>query len=125
MRLMLVLLGGGLGSLARYFTGLWLADRLGAAFPWGTLMVNVLGSFLIGLIATLADESGSIGPQARLLLVTGLLGGFTTFSAFSLETWRLLEQNEMGRAALNVAGTLALSFIAVALGVATGRALER
>lgn len=125
MRLVLVLLGGGLGSLARYFTGLWLADRLGAAFPWGTLAVNVLGSFLIGLVATLADESGSIGPQTRLLLVTGLLGGFTTFSAFSLETWRLLEQNEIGRAALNIAVTLALSFVAVVLGVAGGRALER
>lgn len=125
MRLVLVLLGGGLGSLARYLTGLWLADRLGAAFPWGTLAVNVLGSFLIGLIATLADESGSISPQTRLLLVTGLLGGFTTFSAFSLETWRLLEQNEMGRAALNIAVTLALSFVAVVLGVAGGRALER
>ncbi|MER3420274.1 MAG: fluoride efflux transporter CrcB [Chloroflexota bacterium] len=125
MRLVLVLLGGGLGSLARYLTGLWLADRLGAAFPWGTLAVNVLGSFLIGLIATLADERGGIGPQARLLLVTGVLGGFTTFSAFSLETWRLLEQNEVGRAALNVLATLLLSFTAVVLGVAAGRALER
>lgn len=125
MRLVLVLLGGGLGSLARYLTGLWLADRLGAAFPWGTLAVNVLGSFLIGFIATFADESGGIGPQTRLLLVTGLLGGFTTFSAFSLETWRLLEQNEMGRAALNIAVTLVLSFVAVVLGVAVARALER
>lgn len=125
MRLVLVLLGGGLGSLARYLTGLWLADRLGAAFPWGTLAVNVLGSFLIGMIATLADERGGIGPQARLLLVTGVLGGFTTFSAFSLETWRLLEQNEVGRAALNVLATLLLSFTAVVLGVAAGRALER
>jgi CrcB protein len=123
MRLLLVLAGGGLGSAARYLTAVWMARQFGAAFPWGTLAVNVVGSFLIGLLATLADDIGSVGPQARMFLVVGVLGGFTTFSSFSLETLRLVEQHEMGRAALNVAGSLALSFAAATLGIAAGRGL--
>lgn len=125
MRLLLVLMGGALGSAARYLLSTWMADRFGGAFPWGTLTVNVTGSFAIGLIATLADEAGSIGPQARVLLVVGVLGGFTTFSSFSLETWRLLEQAGMSRAALNIAASLTLSLAAVALGIAAGRGLAR
>ena len=62
MRLLLVLAGGGLGSAMRYLVGVWLRTRFGEAFPWGTLAVNVAGSFLIGLLATLADEAGSLGP---------------------------------------------------------------
>lgn len=124
MRLLLVLAGGALGSAARYLVAASMADRLGPAFPWGTLTVNIAGSFLIGLIATLADEFGSIGPQARVFLVVGVLGGFTTFSSFSLETLRLVEQNEIARAALNMLGSLTLSFAAATLGVAAGRALH-
>ena len=86
MRLLLVLLGGGLGSAARYLVAVWMADRFGPFFPWGTLTVNILGSLLIGLLATLADELGSLGPEVRLFLIVGVLGGFTTFSSFSLET---------------------------------------
>lgn len=125
MRLLLVLAGGALGSGARYLVSLWMADRFGATFPWGTLTVNVVGCFLIGLFATLADELGAIGPDTRVFLVAGILGGFTTFSSFSLETLRLGQDNEMGRAALNIAVNLALGMTAVLLGVAMGRALER
>ena len=91
MRVLLVLAGGALGSAARYLVAVWMVNRFGPDFPWGTLTVNVVGSFLIGLIATLADELGSIGSEARVFLIVGVLGGFTTFSAFSLETLRLLE----------------------------------
>jgi CrcB protein len=125
MRLVLVLTGGALGSGGRYLVSLWMADRFGAAFPWGTLTVNVAGSFLIGLLATVADELGGIGPDGRVFLIAGMLGGFTTFSSFSLETLRLAQDNEMGRAAANVAVNLALGLCAVVLGVAAGRALER
>jgi fluoride exporter len=125
MRLLLVLVGGALGSGARYLAATALAARFGQTFPWGTLAVNVSGSFLIGLIATLADEAGSIGPNGRLFLIVGVLGGFTTFSSFSLETLRLAEERELGRAALNVAGSLALGFSAAVLGIAVGRALTR
>ena len=89
MRFLLVLAGGALGSGARYLVSLWMVDRLGSAFPWGTLSVNVVGSFLIGLLATLADEFGAVSPDTRVFLIVGLLGGFTTFSSLSLETLRL------------------------------------
>src|SRR5947207_1050953 len=110
MRLLLVLAGGALGSAVRYLVATAMADRFGAAFPWGTLTVNIAGSFLIGLVAPLADEAGAIGPQARVFIVVGILGGFTTFSSFSLETLHLIEQHEIVRAALNVAGSLTIAF---------------
>jgi CrcB protein len=124
VRLLLVCAGGALGSSARYLVSSWMAGRFGSAFPWGTLTVNVAGSFLIGLIATLADDVGSIGPEGRLFLVVGLLGGFTTFSSFSLETLRLAEQNEVVRALWNVLVNLALSLAAALLGIAVGRFVE-
>ena len=125
MRLVLVLIGGAFGSGARYLLATSVAECFGANFPWGTLAVNLVGSFLVGVLATLADELGGIGPGPRAFLVIGVLGGFTTFSSFSLETWRLVEQNEVARAALNVLGSVALSLVAVALGVAAARVLER
>lgn len=124
MRLLLVLLGGALGSGARYLIGVWMLERYGGAFPWGTLTVNVLGSFFIGLIATVADEWGTIGPQARVFLVVGVLGGFTTFSSFSLETLRLWEQHGSGRALLYVAVSGGVGLAAAVLGVACGRSLQ-
>jgi CrcB protein len=113
------------GSSARYLIALWLAAVAGSGFPWGTLSVNIAGSFLIGLVATIADEIGAIGPDTRVLLITGVLGGFTTFSAFSLETARLVEENEMMPAALNVLANVLLGLAAVVLGIMAGRAFER
>ena len=124
MRLLLVCAGGALGSSARYLVSSWMAGRFGSAFPWGTLTVNVAGSFLIGLIATLADDVGSVGPEGRLFLVVGVLGGFTTFSSFSLETLRLAEQNEMVRALWNVFVSITLSLLAAMLGIMAGRWVE-
>lgn len=125
MQWMLVFVGGGIGSLMRYLTALLMAAWFGAVFPFGTLTVNVTGSLLIGLLATLADERGILGPQARLFLVVGLLGGFTTFSSFSLETFRLARDGEMTGALLNVTGNLGLGLICVWLGVGLGRVVER
>lgn len=124
MNLLFVFIGGGLGSGARYLIATWMADRFGAAFPWGTLTVNVVGSFAIGLIATLADEAGSVGPGARVFLVVGVLGGFTTFSSFSLETLRLAEDNEIARAAGNIAANLAVALLSAFLGIVVGRWME-
>jgi CrcB protein len=121
---MLVLVGGALGSGARYLISLWLLERFGSGFPWGTLTVNVAGSFLIGLIATLADEQTVVGPPARVFLVVGVLGGFTTFSSFSLETLRLLEHDGAGMAVLNVAGNSVLSILAATLGIVIGRGIQ-
>lgn len=124
MKLLFVLLGGALGSGARYLASTWAADRFGAAFPWGTLGVNILGCFCIGLLATLADEAGAIGPNGRVFLVVGVLGGFTTFSSFSLETLRLAEQDRLMHALSNVLVNVALALGAGVLGIAAGRWLE-
>jgi len=121
----LVFVGGGVGSLMRYLTALWMAAWFGAVFPFGTLAVNVTGSLLIGFLATLADERGIIGPQARLFLVVGLLGGFTTFSSFSLETLRLARDGELTGALMNVTGNLGLGLGCAWLGVGLGRVVER
>jgi len=125
MRLLLVLLGGALGSGARYGVALWAASRFGTAFPWGTLTINVSGSFLIGLLAALADQLGRIGPEWRVFLLAGVLGGFTTFSGFSLDTVRLMEQNEPARALANILAIVTLAIFATLLGVAAGRLLGR
>jgi CrcB protein len=124
-RVALVAAGGAAGSVGRYVVGLYAAQRFGASFPWGTLTVNVVGSFFIGLIATLADEAGVIGPEPRLLLILGVLGGFTTFSSFSLDTLRLLEDGEVLRAGLYLAASLAGALLAAAAGIALGRGVTR
>ncbi len=125
MSWLIVLVGSGAGGVARYLTSTWMAARFGPAFPWGTLTVNVAGGLLIGLIATLADERGLIGPQTRLLLVVGFLGGFTTFSSFSLESLRLAEGGELLPAALNIFGNMTLALLAAAIGINLGRVVER
>ncbi len=108
--ILLVFLGGGLGSVARHGVNV-AAGRLGADFPWGTFIVNVAGSFAMGLIASyLAFRAGEGWSQhARLLLTTGFLGGFTTFSAFSLDTATLWERGASGTAAIYVIASVALS----------------
>lgn len=123
MRLALVIAGGGLGSAARYLVGIWMVAHAGTGFPWGTFTVNLAGSFLIGLVATLADEAGTIGPDTRLFLIAGVLGGFTTFSAFSLESWRLVEQGDVARAMLYIGGSVGLGLAAAIGGMALARAV--
>jgi CrcB protein len=107
---LLVAAGGAAGSVLRHLVSLLAVAWLGAAFPWGTLAVNVIGSAAIGVLAGLGVQG-----ELRLLLVTGLLGGFTTFSAFSLETG-LLAERHWGLAALYVAASLGLGLAAFALG---------
>jgi len=111
-----VALGGALGSAARYGVGVATARWLGAGFPWGTLIVNVAGGLAIGVLAARTEQADAL----RLLLGVGFLGGFTTFSAFSLETVRLMQQRpELGLA--YVAASLALSVGACWLGLVLGR----
>lgn len=117
MQVLLVALGGALGSVARYGVGFAAARWMGLGFPWGTLTVNIVGGFAMGLLAA------RIGPEQenlRLLLGVGILGGFTTFSAFSLETVRLMEQGPTP-ATLYVLASLILSVGACWLGYSLGR----
>jgi CrcB protein len=120
---LLLFAGGGLGATLRYAVGLWVEERTGPGFPWGTFAVNVAGCFAIGVLATLADEHAWISPSARLLLVTGLLGGFTTFSAFGMETWQLVEDGAAWLALANAGASVAAGLAAVVLGVTLTRQL--
>ncbi|QGZ95043.1 fluoride efflux transporter CrcB [Terricaulis silvestris] len=117
MQVLLVALGGAVGSMARYGVGIAAARWFGLAFPWGTLAVNVLGGLAIGVLAA---RVGPEGENMRLLLGVGLLGGFTTFSAFSLETVRLLE-HQPGLAIAYALASLLLSVGACWLGLNLGR----
>ena len=120
MHWLLVFVGGGLGAAARHGINRAGLALLGPGFPWWTLGVNVLGSFLIGLLAGLFDVMGT-GQNARLFLTTGFLGGFTTFSAFSLDALTLWECGAMLQAGLYVAGSVIASLIAVIAGLMISR----
>lgn len=122
MTWLLVFAGGGLGALFRYELGGWVQARAGTAFPWGTLAVNAIGCLVIGWLATWIDERSGASAAWRSFAIPGLLGGFTTFSAFGLETWRLVEAGRLAAAGANAAGSFTLCLVAVALGVAIARA---
>jgi CrcB protein len=113
-----VALGGALGSVARYWCSGFVANAVGETFPWGTLIVNVLGSLLIGFIATVSGTDGRfiIPPEARQFMMVGILGGFTTFSSFSLQTLTLARDGEWLLAGANVVGSVVLCLIAVWVG---------
>jgi len=113
-----IALGSALGGVARYWCSGVAARLFGETFPWGTLFVNVTGSFLIGLFATLTGPDGRMfaGSTARQFVMLGLLGGFTTFSSFSLQTLNLAQDSEWLQAGGNVIGSVVLCLLAVWLG---------
>jgi CrcB protein len=122
-----VALGGALGSVARFACSGLAARWIGLGFPWGTLFVNVAGSFAIGLLASLAAPDGRplLGADARAFLIVGVLGGFTTFSSFSLETLTLARNGSAGAAGLYVAASLLACLTAAWLGFASAGLLNR
>ncbi|MEP5152283.1 fluoride efflux transporter CrcB [Planktotalea sp.] len=117
----LVALGGALGSSLRYLSGLALTKAFPMSFPIGVLPVNVLGSFLMGVFVVFAHQKGF--TLANLFVMTGLLGGFTTFSAFSLEAVTLMERGQMGQAALYMGLSLVLSILGLMAGLAVARGI--
>lgn len=121
-----VFVGAGFGGVLRYLTHEACTRAFGASFPWGTLVVNVAGSLVMGLLAAwLAMRMGAGWTQdMRLLLLTGVLGGFTTFSAFSLDAWLLWERGAVGLAGAYVASSVVLSIAALGAGLGLGRALS-
>lgn len=121
MPVLLVALGGALGSVARYLAAQGVNRWAGSPFPWGTLFVNIAGSLLIGLLMVWVLKAGEARENARLLLVTGIMGGFTTFSSFSWETWRLVEDGRLAWAGANVLLSVAVCLLATAAGVALAR----
>ena len=123
MKLLAVAVGGAVGSTVRYLVSGWAANRFGADFPYGTLIVNVAGCFVIGLFMTLATERLLISPYWRLIVAVGFLGGLTTFSSFSYETLRLVHSADLLAAFANIASNLVLSLVATWLGVVVARLL--
>ncbi len=115
----LVAIGGAAGAALRYGVSLWALAAFGPGWPWGTLLVNVAGGFAMGALAALAGEDRAL----MALLGVGLLGGFTTFSAFSLETLRMLERGALVSACAYMIGTAALAVLACLAGFAAARAL--
>jgi len=122
-RLLWVTLGSAIGGALRYVTSQLALALLGASFPYGTLAVNLIGSFLIGLIMHVGISSGSISPTLRLFLTTGVMGGFTTYSAFNYETLSLLREGPWEFGLINVLVTLAGCLAAGVAGLALGRTL--
>ncbi len=122
-RVALVALGGAIGSVARYGMQSLTAQLLGPTFPWGTLMVNLTGSFLIALVMHVALAGTAISLELRIFLTTGIMGGFTTYSSFNYETLALVHQKAYGLAGLNLAATVLGCAAAGLLGLAAGRAL--
>ncbi|EKF57202.1 camphor resistance protein CrcB [Agrobacterium albertimagni AOL15] len=121
--ILLVAVGGAIGSVARYLTALAMTRLLGPAFPWGTITVNIVGSFVIGLLTELVARKFSAPMEMRLLLVVGFLGGFTTFSSFSLDTMALVERGPVWIAFSYVLASVMLSLTAAFGGLALGRSL--
>ncbi|MFC5386396.1 fluoride efflux transporter CrcB [Aquamicrobium segne] len=121
-----VAFGGALGSLARYMLAI-AAQPISGSLPWGTILINMLGSFIIGLFGTLTLAQGRypVSENMRLLVMVGLCGGFTTFSSFSLQTLELMRNGAMGRASINIAASVVLCVSAVAIGHFTATYFNR
>jgi CrcB protein len=121
VRLLLICLGGAFGTAARYGLQVWAREALGSTFPWGTLGVNVIGSFLISVIMVVGLNTDVMSVTTRMTLVTGVMGGFTTYSSFNFETLQLVQDRSLRLALFNVGGTLLACWIAGALGILVGR----
>jgi CrcB protein len=115
---LVVLAGAGLGGLTRYVFGTWIMARSGGRFPLGTFVINISGSFFIGLVMSLLTERLNPHPNWRLFLVVGVLGGYTTFSSFEYETLQAVRDGERWMGLLYVGGSVLLGYVAVWLGAA-------
>jgi CrcB protein len=122
-RVMAIAAGGAVGSVLRYWVSTWVHSLAGRDFPYGTLAVNVVGSLLMGFLFAFFLERLSTDSVVRAGLLIGVLGGFTTFSSFSIETFNLLEEGLWLRAGINAAASLVLCLAATWIGVITARAL--
>lgn len=122
MTYLAISIGAVLGANARFVLGEWVASRVGSAFPYGTLLINVTGSFLVGVVMVAVAETSVAPWWVRPALAIGFLGSYTTFSTFSYETLALVQNGSLGLAAVNVAGSVAAALAGVYLGTVLGRA---
>jgi len=121
MQLFYIGIFGGLGCMARFLASDWIYQLVGRSLSYGTLLVNIVGSFLLGLLMTFGMRSTLLSPELRLGLTVGFMGGFTTFSTFSYETLRLLEEGSFGHAGANILLNVLLCLFSAMLGVLVAR----
>jgi len=121
VRYLAISLGGILGANARYLLGIWIATRYGTSFPYGTLVINVSGSFVIGFFLVLVTQRFVVHPNWRLFFATGFLGAYTTFSSFSFETVALILGGSWWLGLANILGSVVLGLVAVLMGMALAR----
>ncbi|HYK96296.1 MAG TPA: fluoride efflux transporter CrcB [Candidatus Dormibacteraeota bacterium] len=121
MTLLLVGAGGFFGAISRYLVDGWVSTATGGSFPWGTLVVNVSGSFVLGLLFAASVERGVLPAEIRAPVLIGFIGAYTTFSTLTLETWRLVEDGSYFVAVANMGGSLVLGLVAVVAGLLIGR----
>lgn len=122
-----IALGSALGGVARYACSSLVAHWIGESFPWGTLLVNIFGSFVIGFFATATGPDGRflVAPDARLFVMVGICGGYTTFSSFSLQTFALLREGDVVRAGANVLASVVLCMLSVWIGAVSAGLLNQ
>ena len=123
LKIALIALAGAFGTICRYWLSGVVYDVLGRDFPWGTWAVNILGCFLFGLVWILSEERGFLSAQARILILTGFMGAFTTFSTFIFESGGILNDGQWLKLALNLGGQNLVGFIALYLGMGFGRVI--
>jgi len=122
-KILLISAGAVFGANARYWIGDWAAQKWGAAFPYGTVLINITGSLLIGLFLTVATERFMVDPRLRLLIVVGFLGAYTTFSTYSFESFNLFYRGQWLLGILNAFGSTVVGILAVGVGVLLGKSL--
>ena len=123
MTLVLIAVGGAAGAVSRYLTQGWVEEFTGGRFPWGTFVVNISGSFFLGVVFALAIDRAVLAPEVRVPLMIGFISSYTTFSTLMLESWRLIEEGDMLFALGNLVGSIIVGMIAVVAGLALGRYL--
>ena len=121
MSLLLIAVGGAAGAVSRYAIDRWITTAIGAAFPWGTFVVNMSGAFVLGLLFALAIEQDLLSADIRLPMMVGFIGAYTTFSTLMLESWLLIEGQATGLAILNILGSIVVGGLALVAGLALGR----
>ena len=123
MPLVLIALGGAAGATTRHLVDTWISERAGGAFPWGTLVINVSGSLVLGLLFALAIERGVFPASVRGPVLVGFIGAYTTFSTLMLESWRLVEGGAVVLGLANLVGSSVIGMIALIGGLMIGRSL--
>lgn len=123
MTLVLIAVGGAAGAISRYLIAEWVQELIPGRFPWGTFLVNISGSFLLGLVFVLAIEHEIMAPEIRVPLMVGFIGAYTTFSTFMLESWALADEGALLAALANIVVSVVVGMVAVIAGLVLGRAL--